>query len=189
MKFFHKNPCQKKLNPFLKIASWCLWLCMHFRVCVSSPSGQHFSVLSSSGAAALARHFRPWFREPPPRPHPRTSSRWADARVIIFLGVAVYITQRILLKIRPPSVSNSGLISSRPSCWYACRPVNGHSSCYRQPLRAACCDPARELGLRRTQCSWGLKNTHSSSLMCILHCWKNHSERWQGRTNYTMRSF
>lgn len=68
---------------------------------------------------------------------PHTSSRWTDARVIIFLGVCkgvtVYVTRRILLKIRPPSVLNSGLISSLPSRWYAWRPPNGHSGCYRQP--------------------------------------------------------
>lgn len=113
---------------------------------------------------------RPRFREPPPRPHPCTSGRWTDARVIIFLGVAVYITQRILLKIRPPSVLNSGLISSRPSCWYAWIPVNGHSGCYRQPgpshLRAAYWDPAVEL--RRTQCLWGLGNTRTAAL-CVFY--------------------
>lgn len=152
-------------------------------VCVSECVSVHLlsSTLQSCPLLVLLpwrATLRPRFREPPPRPHPRTSSRWTDARVIIFLGVAVYITQRILLKIRPPSVLNSGLISSRPSCWYAWRPVNGHSGCYRQQgsshLRAACWDPAVALGLRRTQCLWGLENTHTHTQQARTHKLQGH---------------
>ncbi len=92
-------------------------------------------------------------------------------RVIIFLGVwkgvTVYITQRILLKSRPPSVLNSGLISSLPSCRYAWRPLNGHSGCYGRPGLSYLLLPVgillRRLRLRRTQCLCSPENMHTQT--------------------------
>lgn len=110
----------------------CLCMC----VCLLTvPSEQHLVVLSSS--AVLMCLIKAQLQD---TTSSSSSSYWQqmDRRmVIIFLGVckgiAVYITMRILLKSRPPSVLNSGLISSLPSCRYAWRPLNGHSGCYGRP--------------------------------------------------------
>ncbi len=93
-------------------------------------------------------------------------------RVIIFLGVwkgvTVYITQRILLKSRPPSVLNSGLISSLPSCRYAWRPLNGHSGCYGRPGLSYLLLP---VGIRQRSWDW---EGHS-----VYVVWKTHAHTYQ----------
>lgn len=92
-------------------------------------------------------------------------------RVIVFpgdcKGVTVYITQRILLKSRPPSALNSELISSLPSCHNAWRPLNGRSGCYGRPGLSHLLLPV-EIVLQ----SWDLER-HS-----VYGLWKTHTH-WQ----------
>lgn len=114
----------------------CVSMCpsVHVHVCAYCTfSEQHPVVLSS--AAVLVCLIKAQLQDTSsPSSYPQQMDR---RRVTIFLGVwkgvTVYITQRILLKSRPPSVLNSRLISSLPSCRYAWRPLNGHGGCYGRP--------------------------------------------------------
>lgn len=99
------------------------------------PSKQNPVVLSSS--ALLVYLIKAQLQDASSSSSSSCSQQMDRCRVITFLGVCkavpVCITQRILLKSRPPSVLNTGLISSLPSCRYAWRPLNGHSGCYGRP--------------------------------------------------------
>lgn len=154
--------------------------CTYVRVCtVYLPSR---ILWSSCPLLSWRASLKPSYRTPPPPPHPRT--RWTH-RATIFLGVrrgvSVYITQRILLKSCSPSVLNSGLISSLPSCRHAPRPLNGHSGCYGRlgssylPLPVGIL-----LRPRRTQCLCSLENTHQQRT--------DDTKTWWARTVYETRN-
>lgn len=104
----------------LPLRQWCVHLCVCRCecACVCARAYCNLPVLSSSVVSALFIKARR--HDTPSSPQLQQMDR---RRVIIFRGVwkgaTVYITQGILLKSRPPSVLNSGLISSLPSCWYA----------------------------------------------------------------------
>lgn len=144
-------------------------ICVCVRVCVcllTVPSMQHPVVLSSS--AVLVCLIKAQLQDTSSSSsYPQQMDR---RRVIIFLGVwkgvTVYITQRILLKSRPPSVLNSGLISSLPSCQYAWRPLNGHSGCYGRPGLSYLLLP---VGILLRSCDW---EGHS-----VYVVWKTHTHQ------------
>lgn len=118
----------------------CLSMCLHVSICACACvcllylSEQHPVVLSSAAVLVCLIKAQLQDTSSSSSSYPQQMDR---RRVIIFLGVwkgvTVYITQRILLKSRPPSVLNSRLISSLPSCRYAWRPLNGHGGCYGRP--------------------------------------------------------
>ena len=116
----------------------CVFMCASMYVCVCS-----LYLLSSTlwSSPPLASLIKAQLQDTSSSSSSSSSSSLAadgltqgDDFLGVWRGVTVYITQRILLKRRSPSVLNSGLISSTSkSLVCAAASLNGRSGCYGRP--------------------------------------------------------